>query len=76
LTVVNYTLSAIAQALSMPLEERHSRHDAMFQVLLTNDVESWGERFLIALTRPVNLPNWQTFDEANPIFQVDSKVRK
>jgi trehalose 6-phosphate synthase len=50
--------SAIAQALSMPLEERHSRHDALFQVLMTNDVESWGERFLTALTRPVNLPNW------------------
>ena len=48
--------SAIAQALSMPLDERRSRHDAMFQVLMTNDVESWGERFLIALTRPVNLP--------------------
>jgi trehalose 6-phosphate synthase len=32
--------SAIAQALSMPLDERRSRHDAMFQVLMTNDVES------------------------------------
>jgi len=50
--------SAIAQALSMPLEERRRRHDALFQVLMTNDVESWGERFLIALTRPLNLPNW------------------
>ncbi len=50
--------SAIAQALSMPLEERRSRRDAQFQVLATNDVQSWGERFLIALTRPVKLPNW------------------
>ena len=50
--------SAIAQALSMPLEERRRRHDALFQVLMTNDVKSWGERFLIALTRPLNLPNW------------------
>ena len=50
--------SALEQALSMPLEERRSRHDALFQVLMTNDIESWGERFLIALTRPVNLPNW------------------
>jgi trehalose 6-phosphate synthase len=50
--------SAIAQALSMPLDERRCRHDALFQVLMTNDVESWGERFLIALTRPLNLPNW------------------
>jgi len=50
--------SAIAQPLSMPLDERRGRHDALFQVLMTNDVQSWGERFLIALTRPLNLPNW------------------
>ena len=49
---------ALAQALSMPLEERRARHDASFRVLAANDVDSWGERFLIALTRPVNLPNW------------------
>jgi trehalose 6-phosphate synthase len=49
--------AAIAQALSMPLRERRARHDALFRVLKANDVESWGERFLIALTRPVNLPN-------------------
>ena len=42
----------------MPPDERRCRHDALFQVLMTNDVESWGERFLIALTRPLNLPNW------------------
>jgi trehalose 6-phosphate synthase len=60
--------SAIAQALSMPLDERRSRRDAMFQVLMANDVESWGERFLMALTQPQSLPNWlrptdvQTFD--------------
>jgi trehalose 6-phosphate synthase len=50
--------TAIAQALSMPLDERRARHDAIFQVLSTNNVELWGERFLIALTRPLNLPNW------------------
>ena len=48
---------AIARALSMPLEERRARHDAMFQVLLTNDVKFWGERFLTNLTRPSNFPN-------------------
>jgi trehalose-6-phosphate synthase len=42
----------------MPLDERRTRHEALFQVLMTNDVESWGERFLIALTRPLNLQNW------------------
>ena len=50
--------SAIGHALSMPLAERRSRHDALFRVLMANDVESWGERFLIALTRPLMLPNW------------------
>jgi len=50
--------SAIGRALSMSLAERRSRHDALFRVLLANDVDSWGERFLIALTRPLKLPNW------------------
>jgi trehalose 6-phosphate synthase len=50
--------SAIGHALSMPLAERRTRHDALFRVLMANDVDSWGERFLIALTQPVKLPNW------------------
>jgi trehalose 6-phosphate synthase len=49
--------TAIAQALSMPLDERRTRHDAMLQVLLANNVKLWGERFLINLTRPPNLLN-------------------
>ena len=49
---------AIGHALSMPLAERRSRHEAMFGVLLANDVDSWGERFLLALTRPLKVPNW------------------
>jgi len=44
--------TAIEQALSMPLDERRARHDAQFKVLMANDVKSWGERFLIDLTRP------------------------
>jgi len=50
--------TAIAQALAMPLDERRARHDAMFQVLLTNDAKSWGERFLTALALPLAFPNW------------------
>jgi len=49
---------AIAQALSMPIEERRSRHQALLQVLLTNDVKSWGERFPIALTQPLTFRTW------------------
>ena len=35
----------------MPLEERRRRHEALFQVISENDLNSWGERFLTALTR-------------------------
>ena len=49
--------NAIGQALSMPLDERRSRNNALFQVLMGNDAESWGERFLTALTRQQKLPN-------------------
>jgi trehalose 6-phosphate synthase len=49
--------TAIAKALSMSLDERRTRYDAMFQVLLANDVKLWGERFLITLTRPRNFLN-------------------
>jgi trehalose 6-phosphate synthase len=49
--------TAIGEALSMPLEERRSRHDALFQVLMANDVKNWGERFLAALTRPLPSPS-------------------
>jgi trehalose 6-phosphate synthase len=49
--------TAIAKALSMSLDERRTRYDAMFQVLLANDVRLWGERFLITLTRPRNFQN-------------------
>jgi trehalose 6-phosphate synthase len=38
----------IEQALSMPLNERRALHDALFQVLMANDVRSWGERSLVA----------------------------
>jgi hypothetical protein len=43
-------------SLGNPLDER-SLHDALFQVLMKNDVESWGERYLIALTRSVPVGN-------------------
>ncbi len=34
----------------MPLEERRKRHQALFQVISDNDIKSWGEHFLAALT--------------------------
>src|SRR5438552_3668493 len=34
--------TTIARALSMPLEERRSRQDALLQVLMANNVTLWG----------------------------------
>jgi trehalose-6-phosphate synthase len=36
----------------MPLDERRSRHQATFQSLLRDDIETWAERFLSVLGRP------------------------
>jgi len=42
--------SAIARALTMPLEERIARHNQLYRALLANDIADWGDRFLAALT--------------------------
>ncbi len=44
--------AALGRALAMPLEERRQRFQAMFRVILNNDIESWAERFLATLERP------------------------
>jgi len=49
---------AIARALSMPLDERRVRHEALYRALLANDIKFWTERFLTALTRPRSHPTW------------------
>jgi trehalose 6-phosphate synthase len=43
---------AINEALSMPLDERRSRHSALVKILSENDIRHWGERFVATLTRP------------------------
>jgi trehalose 6-phosphate synthase len=53
--------ATIQQALSMPLDERRSRHHALFQFLLARDVKYWGDRFLGALTRPQDTPKWHSW---------------
>jgi trehalose 6-phosphate synthase len=42
--------SAIARALSMPLEERRARQDALFRIISQNDITDWPDRFLSMLT--------------------------
>jgi trehalose 6-phosphate synthase len=50
--------ATLARALSMSLDERRARHDALYRVLSGNDIKFWGERFLTALTRPPGRWNW------------------
>jgi len=47
------TAAAIAQAVSMPLEERISRWQTMFTQLARNDVNRWCEDFLALLETPI-----------------------
>jgi trehalose 6-phosphate synthase len=51
--------TSIAHALSMPLEERRSRHEALLHVISDNDLKSWGELFLATLTKSADLPLWR-----------------
>jgi trehalose 6-phosphate synthase len=50
--------TSISHALSMPIEERRSRHKALFQLISDNDLRSWGELFIASLTRDADLPWW------------------
>ena len=50
--------SAINRALAMPMEERRSRHKALFDVLTSNDIAHWAERFIATLMRPPRSAAW------------------
>jgi len=50
--------TSIAHALSMSLDERRARHQAMFRLISENDLKAWGERFLAALTTGSGSPLW------------------
>lgn len=43
---------AIHRALTMPVEERRSRYDALIERVRKNDVRNWRESFLADLSRP------------------------
>jgi trehalose 6-phosphate synthase len=47
---------SIARALSMPIDERRQRHSSLYQAILENDIDSWGENFLAELTKDVDAP--------------------
>ena len=50
--------TSISHALSMSLDERRARHQAMFRLISENDLKSWGDCFLDALTKEADLPLW------------------
>ncbi|MFL5073590.1 MAG: alpha,alpha-trehalose-phosphate synthase (UDP-forming) [Xanthobacteraceae bacterium] len=50
--------AAVARALSMPLDERRARHEALYQALAANNIKFWADRFLTVLARPRKLPGW------------------
>ena len=37
--------AAVGQALTMPLAERHQRHDSLLPVLWRDDIRRWADRF-------------------------------
>jgi trehalose 6-phosphate synthase len=47
--------TSIAHALSMPLDERRARHEALFHVISRDDLDSWGQHFLAELTKDAGL---------------------
>ena len=48
--VANPVADALQRALTMPLEERTARYNAMMEVLRRNDISLWRENFVTALT--------------------------
>jgi hypothetical protein len=42
----------------MSLDERRSRHQALFRSISENDLRAWGELFLAAMTKDPDLPRW------------------
>ena len=59
----------------MPLEERRSRHNALFQTLLAHDVRDWGERFLSALTPPQASSKWPSWPKITEQMALTKKRR-
>jgi trehalose 6-phosphate synthase len=54
---------ALALALQMPVIERRQRHAGLYKMLLKNDIETWGDRFLASLT---GKSAFATIDQTRP----------
>jgi trehalose 6-phosphate synthase len=67
--------AAIARALVMPLAERQQRHKELWETLLRNDIDLWGDRFLAALIgKPMESgsPNGESREPAIREFDLKS----
>jgi trehalose 6-phosphate synthase len=60
--------TSISHALSMSLEERRTRHKALFHLISENDLKSWGELFLASLTKDPDLPLWHEHLGLRPLL--------
>jgi trehalose 6-phosphate synthase len=60
--------TSISHALSMSLEERRSRHQTLFHLISENDLKTWSELFLAALTKEPDLPIWHEHLGLRPIL--------
>jgi trehalose 6-phosphate synthase len=49
--------TSISHALSMPVEERRTRHEALYRVVSANDVNAWSAHFLSTLTKRPDEPD-------------------
>jgi trehalose 6-phosphate synthase len=61
---VDELAGAIERALSMPLDERRERHEALWRNVATENISWWCQRFLSALDRTVPQPVPQAAVEA------------
>ena len=66
---------SIARALSMPLEERRERHEALYRAISDNNINSWGENFLTTLTGASDPPKSSDRCRVSSVGKAVSELR-
>jgi trehalose 6-phosphate synthase len=61
--------AAIHRALSMSLEERRARYEALYKIIAANDIQDWPGRFLKALTGSSTLTPSITEQDEPPLME-------
>jgi trehalose 6-phosphate synthase len=66
--------AAIARAFAMSLTERRQRHSELWNALLRNDIDTWGDRFLSTLTgTPIVRVSTGVGDPVSSIREIEVK---